>query len=415
MFPTRSLLSHVDCPDVDCQRSSCLFTHRATRGKHDEVQVDTASQSSSGSNPLKRKAASTTSDGEASIKRQTDSELKGLLAALNSGPRNAYAVKKEQESSLPTSAPQRAPTVTSTSSSSTPRPATVKPAVEAKPAITISDTFQSPSIARTSHPGASPVPFTSRQTCLQTFFTSFDQLYSSLVPRSPEANSQTSKFIGRVAHYLASQDALSSEKKIFKNSNVNFFAYKNSIRTGLVGLNKRQKADKEAEEQGKEECICKLGRKMAEIVNQMNKKMTKEGTSQEERKAKLEAAIQMMLEESILIGTFDEAERKKKEHEERIKGKLDVDRLQSANLLPDRDMLQSVGYPIPIIATDNGGLQATIEEAWGRGGRQPNLEGTSLTCDRCGTLFIMTNLDSEEGKDLREACSYHWAKKVRGK
>lgn len=410
MFPTRSLFGHLDCPDIECNRSSCLFAHRAARGKQEEDEEEKVNQPTK---LLKRKATSTTIEGDGSNKRRTDAELKTLLAALKSGPRNAYVAKREQGSSLPISISQKAET--STSTLAIPKTATVKPVVEAKPTNTISDTIQAPTIARTSHPGASPVPFSSRQTSLRTFFTSFEQLYSSLVPRAPEANPQTGKLIKRIAHHLASQDALSSENKIFKNSNVNFLAYKNSIRTGLVGLGKRQKVDKEAEEQGKEECICMLGVQIAQMAGQTEVQMVKAGTSPEEKKAKIEALIKEMLQESILIGTFEEVEKKKKAHEERIKGRLDVERLQSANLLPAREVLQSVGYPIPDLEKGNGDLQVAIEESWGPGGRQVDLEGTSLVCDRCSTPFVVTNLDSDDAKSLREACSYHWAKKVRAK
>ena len=187
--------------------------------------------------PPRERAAATSSD--APSKREANPELKTLLSALSAGPRNAYAGRKEVASTPAVST--RAPTpstsaVTRKVEAKATTSASIPPVQTALPSSTL---LVAPSIARTSHPGSSPVPLASRQSSLSTLFTTFHSLYSALVPQPranvTEANQRVTLLLRRLTHHLASKDALASETKVFKNSNVNFLAYKNSIRTSLVG------------------------------------------------------------------------------------------------------------------------------------------------------------------------------------
>ena len=216
----------------------------------------------------------------------------------------------------------------------------------------------------------------------------------------------------RLAHHYASQDSQASETKIFKNSNVNFLAYRNSIRTCLVGLSRRQKIDKESGDKGSEVCICMLGIRASEAAIRVDTSLTSKNLPNEERVKKMEEAVRNVLSQSDLIGTSDEVEQKKKESEERRKGRLDRERLESAGLLIDRAVLASVGYPCPDLGGAQGDLQTAIDANWGPGGRQHNLEGNTVDCERCGVPFKVSALRPDDS-DEREACSFHWGKKVR--
>lgn len=406
MFPTRARLSHVDCPDHlegVCQRPSCPFAHNTKRRREDEVEDEVEAVPA----PKKKAVAGPTS-------RQGNPELKTLLSALSAGPRNAYAGRKEAAPTQAASTVATAPPPPSTTVT-TRTPALTPPSTTASSSLLVA-----PSIARTSHPGSSPIPLASRQSSLSTLFTTFQTLYSALVPprHQPRAKGVTEAkdqrvllLLRRLVHHLASKDALASENKVFKNSNVNFLAYKNSIRTSLVGLSKRQKADSQAEEKGERQCICMLGMQVAQMAVGLESVLEKEQVTEADKQQRIEEAIIKMLSESTLMGTSEEVEHKKKEEEKRSKGRLDISRLKAADLLTDQATLAMVGYPIPADWKEgDGSLQAAIEKSWGEGGRQPTLEGMVKTCDRCGTSFTVAKIDSGNAHE-QEACTYHWGKR----
>ncbi|UZJ52736.1 hypothetical protein CBS101457_002056 [Exobasidium rhododendri] len=392
------------------------------------------------SHGLKRK---TSSDGRGweqqavSARKVAKSELSGLLSALHAGPRNAYVAKKSEEKPIiPLQQVQKSRTVThadgqgkmealkvGASSASGPSTSHSRPAALLKPSQAASspqsngkDSLVPPTIPRISHPGSSPVPYSSRQTSLRTLFNTFYSLYSPLAPRGPisaatEAEKDAHQVLYHLAHHLACQDSISSESKIFKNSNVNFLAYRNSIRTNLVGLARRQKADKETEESGKGECMSMLGIQATEAACHIDEETELTLSSRESEIKEMEQLITKMLQGSILIGTNDEVNEKIKKQDERLKGSLDKSRLEAAKLVTELDVLESVGYPLPDSSKTTEDLQAAITECWGEGGRERDLIGSELVCDRCGVEFKVASLGPED-QEAREACSFHWGKRL---
>jgi hypothetical protein len=445
MFPTRSLLIHVDCPDFqvdECRRPSCPLAHNNSkrRQKHEQEEPTKEREAKKeASGGLKRKSSSTAGLGGVQVgpsKRSANSELSGLLSVLNAGPQNAYVARKEAEEApvqQPTSAASsiqvakvaRVPSYNATKSPLPGASTSQKRASAAKHSGTVvsssssvTDNLTSPSIPRLSHPGSSPVPYSSRQTSLRTLFTTFHTLYSPLVPRdstspSTEAERRAHDILRVLVHHYASQDSLSIESKIFKNSNVNFLAYRNSIRTSLVGLARRQKTDREAEEKGERECVRMLGMRATEAACHMAEEVeTRKASPNDDGTKEMTELIKRMLEQSVLVGTNDEVNQKMKMREERLKGTLDQNRLKEARLVTEHGVLESVGYPYPDLSKGDGDVQKAIVECWGEGGRERDLVDTQVMCDRCGVEFKVAPLDSKS-QDEKEACCFHWGRRVR--
>lgn len=216
----------------------------------------------------------------------------------------------------------------------------------------------------------------------------------------------------KVMHRYASDNALEAEKKVFRAAGVNRLTYRNSAVTTMVGINKRKTA--EANKKGakdEEESIRELGKRacLAAIGDQDS----------------MESCIRAVFDASTLIGTGDEVEAKVKAKEKRAQGKLTRQRLVEAGFLAPIDLLRKQGYPIPPRKDDQSDIEHDIEEAWGRGGVEPDGSGMRTACDRCQALFEVRSLSEDDLPDIVEegirqklreskrACIYHWGKKVR--
>lgn len=433
MFPTRSLLNHIECPDhqtASCHRPSCPFSHSNTKRKVEEEEGTAARSAEKKVVSVKRRAGvEVKSIASTSARKSENADLNTLLTALGRGPKNAYVAKKEPaqastsiESAGRSKAIPDSPSPSNATSTSQPQSAKSH---HSNSSTTPNVSFGTgngsklmvPSIARTSHPGTSPVPYASRQSSLQSLFTSFHTLYSALTSSRAPLNQSTLEteeerrivqLLKRITHILASRHSEATEAKTFKTSNVNFLAYRNSIRTNLVSLSRRQKVDKEAEERGEKECIHMLGIEVRQVALDLYERDSLKEMGEEESLKKLEEDIVALLARSTLIGTSEEVEQKRKEKEERIKGTLYRSKMEAANLLTNKTILKAVGFPHPNVEREED-VQTLISESWGEGGRKPTQEGSTVNCDRCSTSFTISPPSSDTSID--HPCSFHWGKR----
>lgn len=420
--------------------------HETSSGEGDTSQGELQNLSKTHAVAQKRTRADTgddASDSSAQATRQTpESHLKrprtsavpyrsplNSLSARPHGPRNAYAAAKQQAAQegrpLPSSASYRA--------QSTEGDASEERRESTSQSSTSLDTSQSrsnshkilsaPLIARSQHPSASAVPLALRQSSLRTYFTTFATLYASIVPQTTPSASGSEKRVSlllkRVVHQLSSEDALASEADVFRMSYSNSLTYRNSVRTSLIGVVRRQKHEKEAHDLGvaRKATIDELGlRAQARALALLEdfQLLDDENVSANDRA--VEETLAKFLRSSDLIGTTKDFEFKKGQSKERECGRLDRWRLKSANLIASTEMLAKAGYPIPQYAKrelsdaiDRAGLE--IEAAWGAGGKLPDLLETKQVCERCTTEFTVQVLDDKSDDDRKEACCYHWGKR----
>lgn len=451
MFPVRSLLQHVHCPDQargTCDRPACPFGHarpeRTPTGKRRASQMEEHSESSS--KAVRQAEADRRSILSANVRAAHDAEPGSLLASSSGlaraveqrrGPRNAYAAVKgpahqtSAGSAHPTRADEQDKGSSETQSSSSGGGVAASPglasALDGRPSAAQSlGVLTAPSIVRQSHPAASKVPYATRQGSLRTYFTSFNSLYAPLLPpsptskeRSPSSVQRAAALLKRVIHRMASEDALASESKIFKMSNTNPMTYRNSVRTDLVGIARRQKEDRLALSDNKT-CIGQLGIDIFQRATSLND----EGNVLDEHGKKkiiekLEEDLISLLRQSELIGTPEEVKVKLALLQERKQGRLDVERLEKAGMLSSKETLKQSDYPWPE-AREGESAQLADEELssdtqdlilqhWGMGGTQPDLVGHETNCERCGNRFVVKPIEPDSADT--EACSFHWGKR----
>lgn len=434
MFPNKSLLQKIDCPDHlqgICNRLSCPFGHRksiqvtpsssVTAGKR---KADNISERKPDISPIQeRKIARTESDGSksrspsASIPSRSGSSIgTGIKVtskqtiANNPGPstvitnsitkvngaRNAYDAsaraaliqQKHQKSQSEVQSIGQKTQDTGTNNNQS------------------SDLLTAPTIARNHHPSASKVTLSTRQGSLRTYFTTFTSLYAPLVPLIPKEKEgqSTYRILKRFAHQFASEDALISENKVFKTSNTNPMTYRNSIRTDLVGVVRRSKEDQAAIQEGRD-CIGSLG---IEAQRRIEKVMSEGGSVEKAQKV-----VEELLQSSPLIGTSEAVKGKLEKIQDRNEGMLTIQKLEEADLIAKYEQLQQFDYPLPTAKSSEDGagkdVQSDILEDWGLGGTQIDRTGEEAKCERCGIDFIVNPLEPDS--ELRKACCYHWGKK----
>lgn len=210
----------------------------------------------------------------------------------------------------------------------------------------------------------------------------------------------------QVAHKLACEDALASESKVYRASNTNSTTYRNSVRTSLVSLSRRQKEDRKATDEQSIASLTALGIRTAHKANALCQEQSE---LSHENEAHLQETLLSYLRSSELIGTEEDVQRKLTEIKEQERGRLDRSRLEGARLLADVHDLVQGNFPIP--QTDDGKIILdNTSGVWGDGGTQPDSIGEEKKCERCQALFVVQDLS--EKHPLREACNYHWGRKV---
>lgn len=444
MFPTNSLLQKIDCPDHlqgNCNRTSCPFGHpeRKQPSSSSSVSLLTSASKRKADHPFDQKRDTSPITQERKIQRRESEELRsrspsnnligsGIKVTSKKGTTSSSARQTSPSSSLGTNTlsttkiyrarnaydpsaraalnTQSNSEVQSTSSSSSQSTNDRSNSGTNSPDIQSSVLLTAPLIARNHHPTASKVSLSTRQGSLRTYFTTFTSLYAPLVPPIPAGKEHQSsyKYLKRIAHQYASEDALSSENKVFKTSNTNTLTYRNSVRTDLVGVVRRSKEDQTAIQEGRE-CMGSLG---IEAQMRFEKIMSENGSEQ-----KAEEVVGKFLQSSLLIGTSEAVKIKADKIKERKEGTLTIEKLEDTNLIAEYEQLQQFDYPLPSSKSSENGaekdVQSDILDDWGLGGTQADRTGEEVRCERCGTNFIVSPLEPES--ELRRACCYHWGKR----
>ncbi|MCO5573472.1 hypothetical protein L7F22_027243 [Adiantum nelumboides] len=444
MFPTKSLLQKIDCPDHlqgNCNRASCPFGHqkstRATTSSSiaaGKRKAEHSSEEKIGISPNKENKVARTESEEsrsrspsASIthrngssigtgikvtskqgnlndtKRENSASSSSSSTTKVNGARNAYDASaraaliqekhSQSQSYVQSNASAHPQSINNAQNSGTSKDQT-------------SELLTAPIIARNHHPTASKVTLSTRQGSLRTYFTTFTSLYAPLVPPIPKTKEGQSiyRILKRFAHQFASEDALSSENKVFKTSNTNPMTYRNSIRTDLVGVVRRSKEDQAAIKEGRD-CIGSLG---IEAQRQIEKVMLETGDEE-----KAQTAVEELLQSSPLIGTSEAIKGKLEKIKDRNEGMLTIEKLEDAQLIAKYEQLQEYDYPLPASKSSEDGagkdVQSDILEDWGLGGTKIDRTGEEAKCERCGVNFMVSPLDPDS--ELRKACCYHWGKR----
>jgi RNA exonuclease 1 len=231
---------------------------------------------------------------------------------------------------------------------------------------------------------------------LRTFYAAYSNLYAPLSPKSASGQhaGEIQSVLENAVQELASEHALATEKEVFKASHTNAVTYRNSIRTTLVGIVRRQKEEATSSE------IRKLGdnarRHMADLTGDIDG-------------PELKKTAKDILQSSEMIGTPSEVRIKLAALEERAKGRLTIGRIEKHDLIATDAQLILCQYPVPPDFAKSADLTGTMTDAWGSGDEQHSLEGQEVACGRCTTKFIVRPL--QEGDADAEACCYHWGRR----
>lgn len=436
MFPTKSLLQKIDCPDHlqgICNRISCPFGHtRVPTPSSIAVGKRKIESSAEGkreaSSSQEKKIARTDSEGSksrspsASIQsrngnsigtgiRVTTKPANNNISTISdsysttkvNGARNAYDASARAALIQQKNSQSQSEVQSNTSAQSQSLHKAQSSGTEQDKS---SNLLIAPIIARSHHPAASKVTLSTRQGSLRTYFTTFTGLYAPLIPSIPKTKEGqlTYRILKQFAHQFASEDALNSESKVFKTSNTNPMTYRNSIRTDLVGIVRRSKEDQAAMKEG-HDCIGSLGVKAQRMIEKI---MSEDGNEEKAQKA-----VEELLQPSPLIGTNEAIKGKLEKIKDRNEGTLTIEKLEEANLIAKYEQLQEYDYPLPSTQTSENDavkdVQTDILENWGLGGTQIDRTGEEAKCERCGITFIVGPLDQDS--ELRKACCYHWGKK----
>ncbi|PWN37906.1 uncharacterized protein FA14DRAFT_105444, partial [Meira miltonrushii] len=382
MFPTKSLLQKIDCPDHlqgTCNRLSCPFGHRkGIQSRSPSTSITPRNTSSIGTGiKVTSKPKTANNTGASPVISGSTTKVNGARNAYDASARAALIEQKHSKSQSEVQSIGHNNNNNNTQNSGT-------------NANQSSNLLIAPTIARNHHPSASKVTLSTRQGSLRTYFTTFTSLYAPLVPAIPKGKEgqATYRILKRFAHQFASEDALNSENKVFKTSNTNPMTYRNSIRTDLVGVVRRSKEDQAAIQEGRN-CIGSLG-----IVAQrkIEKVMSEDGN---EEKAK--DVVEELLQSSPLIGTSEAVKGKLEKIQDRNEGLLTIEKLEEADLIAKYEQLQEFDYPLPTAKSSEDG------------GTQVDRTGEEAKCERCGVNFIVSPLEPDS--ELRKACCFHWGKK----
>ncbi|KLT45408.1 ribonuclease H-like protein [Cutaneotrichosporon oleaginosum] len=191
MFSNLGLFSQQTCPDLDCNRPSCLFRHSTARTARSSI--DQLKETKSRCRMVSTTAAAPQVDVAVSTKRTATKPLEHPVQ------------KKSSSAALLPQPASSSPAITSLSSTSAP---------SGPPALPYTK--------------LSPQPLADRQKALGTLYAQFEKLYSRVLDQHPK---------------LAQESALNQEDETSRNTR-SIKAYKMAIHQAAVSISRRAPPDR---------------------------------------------------------------------------------------------------------------------------------------------------------------------------